>query len=408
MWRKAVRIRAVIGLAVAQLRRSPGRTALSVLAVALAVLSVTVLASLGVGVVEKGEEGLDRANRDIWMTSDPVDPAASGTENPIVGAHGIAAEMTARDDVQTASPIAMYDVYLGTNTTALQRRPAVGVQRTHHEFDFQAGGGFEVDEEAAASPPPAEPSVEEIVIDPRVADDLNVSVGDTLYVGTSRQTARANEFTVVGISGYYSQYLGSPAVTVPLGDLQAVAGTSGTDRATFIIANVADGADRNAVADDLSAEYPGYDVRTSDDQVESMIEERTIVLASGVTLVGLAIVGGVVLTANLFALVAHQQRQQLAALRAIGLSRRLLAGTIGAQGLLIGLVGGLVGLAATPLAVTGLNRFSASVLGFERLLRTTSGIYAGGIALALVVGTVVALVSGWRAGRYARIEHLEA
>ncbi|WP_226480302.1 ABC transporter permease [Natrinema amylolyticum] len=406
--RAIVRTRAVVGLAVAQLRRSPGRTVLTVLAVALAVLSVTVLASLGVGVVEKGEEGLDRANRDIWVTSDPVDPAASGTENPIVGSHGMAAEMTARDDVRTASPIAMYDIYIGTNASELERRPAVGVQQTHEGFDFRSGSGFAVDEEAAASPPPEEPTTNEIVIDPRVADALNVSVGDTIYVGTSRQTAEAHEFTVVGTADYYSQYLSSPTVTMPLGDLQAVAGTSGTDRATFITADVADDADRDAVASDLSEEYPEYDVRTSDEQVESMIEERTIVLASGATLVGLAVVGGVVLTANLFALVAHQQREQLAALRAIGLSRRVLAGTIGAQGLVIGLVGGIAGLAATPLAVLGLNRFSASVLGFENLLQTPLEVYLGGFALALVVGTVVAIVAGWRAGRYARIEHLEA
>ncbi|QCS41596.1 ABC transporter permease [Natrinema versiforme] len=402
-----VRLRAVVGLAFAQLRRSPGRTALTVLAVTLAVLSVTVLASLGVGVVDKGEQGLDNADRDIWISSDPVDPSASGTENPIVVAHAKSAEITARDDIQSASPIAMYDVYLGTNASDLERRPAVGVQETHDGFNFREGRGFEVDEETAATPPPEEPTVGEIVIDPRVADSLNVSVGETIYVGTSRQTADAAEFTVVGTSGYYSQYLGSPGVTVPLGDLQAVAGTSGTDRATFITADVTDDADRTTVANDLDEEYPEYDVRTSDEQVQSMVEERTIVLASGATLVGLAVVGGVVLTANLFALVAHQQREQLAALRAVGLSRRVLAGTIGTQGLVIGLLGGLVGLATTPLAVLGVNRFAASVLGFEGLLRTPPAVYLGGFALALVVGTVVAIVAGWRAGRYARIEHLE-
>ncbi|WP_226004031.1 ABC transporter permease [Natrinema salinisoli] len=403
----AIRTRAVVGIAVAQLRQSPGRTALTVLAVALAVLSVTVLASLGVGVVEKGEQGLDSADRDIWISSDPVDPAASGTENPIVGAHSKSTAITARDDIQSASPIAMYDVYVGPNGSALERRPAVGVQETHDGFDFQEGRGFQVDAETAASPPPEEPEMGEIVIDPRVADALNVSVGDTIHVGTSRQTALTHEFTVVGISSYYSQYLGSPTVTVPLGDLQAVAGTSGTDRATFITADVTDDVDRAVVASELREEYPEYDVRTSDEQVSSMIEERTIVLASGATLVGLAVVGGVVLTANLFALVARQQREQLAALRAIGLSRPLLAGTIGSQGLAIGLLGGLVGLAATPAIVFALNGFAASVLGFERLLRTTPAVYLGGFALALVVGTAVALVAGWRAGRYARIEHLE-
>ncbi|MFC6768397.1 ABC transporter permease, partial [Natrinema soli] len=274
-----VRTRAVIGLALAQLRRSPGRTVLTVLAVTLAVLSVTVLASLGVGVVEKGEQGLDSADRDIWISRSPVDPTAGGTENPISGAHGTAAQLTARDDIASASPIAMYDVYLGTDPSDLQRRPAVGVQETHDGFDFEAGHGFEVDEETAASPPPDDPQRNEIILDPRVADELGVSVGDTVYVGTSRHTAGANELTVIGISGYYSQYLGSPAVTVPLGDLQAIAGTSGTDRATYLTADVADDADRDAVAAELGEAYPEYDVRTSDNQVQSMLEERTMVLA---------------------------------------------------------------------------------------------------------------------------------
>ncbi|RKD97098.1 ABC transporter permease [Halopiger aswanensis] len=402
-----VRGKAVVGLALAQLRRSPGRTALTVLAVAVAVLAVTLLASLGVGVVETGERGLDNADQDIWISSDPVDPAASGTENPIVGSHGIAGQLMQRDDVSYAAPIGMYDVYVGTDPNDLERHPAVGVRETHEGFDFQSGGGFETPPEAYEGGRTEEPMTEEIVLDPRVADEIGAEVGDTIYVGTSRQTAPEYEFTVVGTSSYYSQYLGSETVTMPLVDLQAVAGTTGTDRATFITADVADGADREAVANDLDEEYPGYDVRTSDEQIEAMFAERPLVLASGATLVGLAIVGGVVLTVNLFVLVAAQQRDELAALRAVGLSRRVLAGTIAVQGLITGIVGGVVGLVATPLLTRGFNRVAASIAGFENLLQTPPKVYAVGLAVAIVVGTVVALVAGWRAGKYASIEHLE-
>ncbi|WP_265107996.1 ABC transporter permease [Halosolutus halophilus] len=406
----AVRASAVVGIAVAQLRRAPGRTALTVLAVTLAVLSVTLLAGLGIGVIEKGEDGLDSADRDIWISSEPVDPAASGTENPIADSHGVTRAVTARDDIQSATPIAMHVVYVGTEPSDLERRSAVGVHETHDGFDFEEGGGFELDQEdveAASGPSPDEVPSGEIVIDPRIAESHDVGVGDTIYVGASREGEGAREFTVVGISGHHSQYLGSPAVTVPLVDLQVVTGTAGTDRATFVTADVTEDADRDAVRDDLAEEYPEYDVRTSDEQVEAMIEERPIVLASGFTLVGLAVVGGVVLTANLFVLVTSQQREQLAALRALGLSRWLLAGTIGVQGLVVGLLGGLVGLAATPPIAAALNRLAASVVGFERLLRTSPEVYAAGFLLAVGVGTLVALVTGWRAGRYSRIEHLE-
>ncbi|SIR83787.1 ABC transporter permease [Natronorubrum thiooxidans] len=410
--RIAVRTRAVVGLALAQLRRAPGRTALTVVAVMLAVLSVTLLASLGVGVVQTGEDGLENANRDIWISSDPIDPAASGTANPIVGSHGVSADITERDDISSASPIAMHEVYIGTESGDLERTSAVGVHETHDGFDFEAGGGFETVLNVSAGEHlehqrTGEPTNEEIVLDPNTAETLDVSVGDTVFLGTSRETAQDHEFTVVGIAAYYSQYLGSDAEAVPLTDLQAVAGTAGTDRATFITASVEDGADRDAVSDDLAAEYPAYDVRTSDEQVGAMFEERSLVLASGATLVGLALVGGIVLTINLFALVAYQQRDELAALRAIGLSRWVLAGTIGVQGLVIGLFGGLAGLAATPVLTMALNHLASSVVGFDSLLQTPLEVYVAGLALAIVVGTVVAVVTGWRAGRYARLEHLE-
>lgn len=403
-----VRTRAVFGLALAQLRRSPGRTALTALAVALAVLSVTLLASLGVGVVEVGEKGLDEANRDIWISNDPVDPTASGTENSIAGAHEVAADLNAREDVRTASPVAMHELYVGTEPSELRRVPAVGVQRTHDGFDFEEGDGFELTEDDYAESRPGEPTERVIVLDPRTAEELGVGVGDTIHVGASRETASAREFTVVGTSSHYSQYLGSPAATVPITDLQAMAGTAGTDRATFVMADAASDADAEAVRDDVQAEYPEYDVRTSDEQVQKMLEERPLVLASGAILVGFAVIGGVVLTVNLFALVAYQQRDELAALRAVGLSRRLLAGTIGAQGLVIGVLGGVAGVAATRPIALGLNRLASSVVGIDRLLRTPPEIYAAGFALAIGVGTVVAVVAGWQAGRYARIEHLRA
>lgn len=396
------RARAVVGLAVAQLRRAPGRTVLSVTAVALAVLSVTLLASLGIGVFETGQESLDEVDRDVWITSEPLDPSPGGTENAIVDAHGVAAESTQHEDVSHAAPVAIYDTYVGTEPDDRERVPSVGVPETHDGFAFDAGEGFDVEDRHYTDD--GEPA--EIVLDSAVAADLDVSVGDTVYVGASRHGG-VHEFTVVGLSSHYSQFLGTPAATVPIAELQSVAGTRGTDRASFVTVDVEPGADRDAVRDDLAASHPAYDVRTSDEQLVSLIQDRALVVASGVALVSLSVVGGIVLTVNLFLLVAYSQRDELAALRAIGLSRPVLAGTIGVQGFVIGLLGGLAALAATPPATTGLNRLAASVVGFDSLLSTPPAVYAVGLVIALGVGTTAAVVAGWRAGRFARIDHLE-
>ncbi len=375
---------------------------MTVLAVAAAVLAVTLLASLGVGVVEVGEESLADADRDLWLTNEDAT-----TENAISDASEVAAALEGREDIRTASPIALHEVYLGSEDGELRRVSAVGVHETHGGYDFQQGGGFELEPADYRTAPRSAPVSNEIVLDPRTARALDISVGDSIRIGSSKQTAE-HEFTVVGTSSHHSTLLGSPAATVPLADLQYLAGTSGTDRATFIMADTAENADSVAVRDSLRREYPQYDIQTSKQQVETVLTDRPAVIASGVTLVGLAIVGSTVLLVNLFVLVAYQQRDELAALRAIGLSRRLLAGTIGVQGLFVGMLGGVVGLAATPPLVAGLNRVAASTVGIEELLLTPVEVYAVGFALALVVGGIAAIVTGWHAGRYARLEQLQA
>ncbi|WP_293032322.1 ABC transporter permease [Natronococcus sp.] len=394
-----VRLRAVVGLGVAQLRYSPGRTALAVGGVVLAVLSVTLLASLGVGVVETGQEQFDDAGRDIWITGGP----AAGGENEVVDAAAVATDLREREGVGDVSTVAMHDVYLGTDPDAVEPIAGVGVEGTHGHFEFEDGDGFD-GAMTADGDDPLRSSV--VVLDPATADRFDVGVGDTVYVGASRHDVDA--YAVVGVGSYYSQFLGTETATLRLPELQSMTGTAGSSRASFVTVNLEDGADREAFADDVRAEYPTYDVRTADDQFAAMVSDQHLVVASGVALVGLAIVGGVALTANLFVLVAYQQREALAALRALGLSRRLLAGTIGVQGALIGLLGGAIGVAVTPVLAAGLNRLSTTVIGFERLVRTPLEVFLLGFAVAVVVGILVALVTGWHASRSTTVAALES
>lgn len=402
-----VRASATIGLASAQLRRSPGRTLLAILAVSLAVLSVTLFASLGIGVVSVGQETVEETQRDVWLTSNPLDASPGGTDNAIVGAHAISADVNRREDVSRAAPIALHSTYVGTDPDSLRPITAIGVHETHSGFEFEAGGGFEADEETLADPP-MDPGATDVVLDPALAEELGVSVGDRIYVSADADGESAAAFTVVGTSDLYSEYLGEPTVTMRLYELQGLVGTRGADRAAFVTVDVADDASRSTVRDDLAASYPEYDVRTSDEQFVSMLRDRALVVTSGVALVGLAIVGGIVLTANLFVLVAYQQRDQLAALRAIGLSRPLLAGLVGVQGLVIGVLGGLVALAATAPIVARLNALVRAIVGFDALLQTPPSVYVLGGTVAVVVGAIAALAAGWAASRYATVDRLES
>lgn len=402
-----IRARAITGLGIAQLRHTGSRTALAVGGVMLAVLAVTLLTGLGIGVMETGQEKFNESNRDIWITGGPAADAPD-TENEVVNAPALAADLRERDDIpgEDVSVIAMHDVYIGATPTEVDRVTAVGIQGTHGHFNFEEGQGFSGAAYNAFTNGSREERPSNVtVINPTIADRYDLSVGDTVYLGAS--THHTQPYTVVGIGSYYSQYLGSPTVTMPLPEVQNVTGTAGSNRASFVTVYVGD-ADREALRDKIQASYPAYDVQTSDDQFSSLIGDRLLIVASGMTLVGLAIVGGVTLTANLFVLVTYNQRDELVALRALGLSRWLLAGLIGVEGLIVGFIGGIFGLAATPLVARGLNYLSTAVFGFERIVRPSIEVYALGFATALIVGTVVAVITGWQASRSASLSALES
>lgn len=389
--------RGALGVAVAQLRHRPTRTLLVLFGIALAVLATTLLASTGIGVMETGDQQFDRSERDLWVTAGPMQltpQEATALENPLHDAHAVADEIGQHEDVETAAPIAVEAVYVGTDQDNLTLVTGVGVRNTHGEVSIEEGRDFEGQDPHYANGSYDGPMTGEAIIDPRTADRLDVSVGDTIHVGGSETAAREHEFTVIGLSADYGQFLQSPTIMIRLSELQTVVGTAGNDRATMIAVKLGPGADVEAAQADLEREFPEYEIRTNREQLATMLSEYAFILASGISLVMLAVLAGLALTINVLALLVYQQRRVLAALRAIGLSRWTLASCIGLQGLFLGLVGGGLGLVMTPVAVGVLNQLVAIVTGFDSLLHTPPIVYVAGVAIALGIGAASAIVSG--------------
>jgi putative ABC transport system permease protein len=390
--RRAVqRFRAVAGIAAARLSHDPGRTALAVVGIALAVLAATVLAGVGLGVLETGEAKFDAADRDLWVTGGPVrfEPGTTGgIENTVVDAHTVADNIDSRDDVQTAVPMAFQSVYVSPNGSDFQTYVGAGAPAKGPSVTIEDGQPFQNDDVHYANGSYDGPMTHELVIDRQTANRFNVSVGDTLYVGGTIETARDHEFTVVGISPTYSRFLGTPTVTMHLSELQEVTGTTASDRATFITVDVRDDADPAAVKADIERTYPDYEVRTNEDQIRAILGEQAVVIASAASLVALAIAGGLALTTNVMLSVIYSQRREMSVLRALGWSRWTIVGTSTVWALLLGVLGSALGvLASFPLAF-GLNRLVEAIVGFEDVVRLSSRILFGGAGLGLVVSVV--------------------
>jgi putative ABC transport system permease protein len=388
------RIRAMLGVAGAQLTHDPGRTALAAVGIALAVVATTVLAGVGVGVLATGETKFDAADRDLWVTGGPVrlsPGTVGGIENTVVDAHEVSDDIGVRDDVQTAVPMAFQSVYVSANGSEFETHVGAGAPARGPSVTIQEGRAIEQRDVHYANGTYDGPMTHEVVIDRRTAARFNVSVGDTLYVGGTIQTAREHEFTVVGISPTYSRFLGTPTVTMHLSELQEVTGSTAADRATFITVDVADGEDPEAVKAALEEEYPEYEIRTNQEQIRSILGDQAVVIASAASLVVLAVVGGLALTTNVMVAVIYRRRRELSVLRALGWSSRTVVGTTTIWALSLGVLGSALGVAVALPAAHVLNEVVAALVGFEGLVRTPPRVVVGGAALGVVVSGVAAL-----------------
>ena len=409
MRRTLSRTAGAVGIAVSQLRSQPVRTTLVTFGVALAVLAAMLLASVGMGVLATGEQQFESADRDIWVTGGPMQLSPdddSIVKNSLHNSHALAEDIRQHDEVETAVPISFEAVYVGSEQDDLQLVTGVGLTRTHDGLDVLEGEDLSGDSSHYDGGTYEGEMTHEVIVDPRTADLLDVEVGDTIYLGGSAAAASEQEFTVVGVAPDYGQLLGTPTVTLHLSELQTVSGAAGTDRASLIAVAVEDGTDPEAVQSELEAEFPDHEVRTNQEQLVSILGDNAVVVASALVLVVLAVLAGVALTANLLALSVTSQSETLAALQAVGLSRRTLMSIVATQGLVLGALGWIVAAVLTAPAVSLLNRVATIVVGYEDLLIVPDWLYTLGAAIGFGVGIGGAVVAGMLLTRLRTLQQL--
>jgi len=403
------RLRGAAGIGLSELRYRRGRAALAVVGIALAVLLVVLLSGLGYGLTTTGGQAIDWLDRDLWATTGPVafaPGAVGGVENPIEDAHPVADRMARVEGVDEVQALAFQAVYVSTDGEAFDTVVGVGGTGSGDTIVVARGWTFSGGDVHYANGSYDGPMTRELIVGPRLADRYGLEPGDTLHVGGTLAAARENEFRVVGVSNTFSRFLGTPTVALRLSELQAVSGGTGSDRAAILAITLVDGADPAAVERRIERAFPRFEVRTNDQQVGAVIGDQGPVLAAATTLVALALVAGAALVTNVLALLVAQQRERFAALKAAGVSGRLLAVAVLAQGLVVGLLGGALGLALALPATAVLNRIVADLAGFPDLVATPPWLLAGAVALAAVVGVGGSTVAGWRVGRLSPLAHL--
>jgi putative ABC transport system permease protein len=378
------------------LRSERARAALAVSGIAVAVVLVTLMTGLGYGMTQAGTDALTYIDQDLWATAGPLQLApgtVGGIQNSLLDAHETQREIESRPEVASAEAMAFQSVYVSATTDNFTTVVGVGVTGNGSGVKLNA---FERGDRHYANGSYDGPMTNAVILSRRTADRLGVSTGETVYVGGTLASARRNAFTVVGVNQRFATFLGAPTAVLHLSELQTITGRTGSDRASMIGIRVRDGAAPAAVADDIERAHPTLRVRTQQQQFRAVFENQGAILASAATLVILALVVGIGLVANTLGLVVYQQRRELAALRAVGVRTRTLVGVVGAQGLVLSVLGATLGLAATPVAAAGINRIVERLVGFAALIKLPLWVFGVGTAVALAIGLVGASLAGVR------------
>ena len=404
-----VRLRGIVATAVALLAHDRSRTLIAILGVVIAVLSVTLLAGVGIGVIETGEQQFDEADRDLWVTGGPLElqpGTVGGIENTILSAHELRDELDAHPEVSHSVPMAFQTVYVSTDGEEFDTILATGVTTGGSAVSLQEGDGFSGGDTHYAGGSYDGEMTHEVLVDPETADQYGIEVGDTIQIGGTLAAAQQNEFEVVGISPTFAQFLGTGTATLRLSELQTVTGTASADRATLISVTLESDADPEAVAADLQAAHPEYEIRTNQEQLVATVQDQAVVLASGVSLVLLAVIAGAVLTTNLLMSLAYQQRREFTMLTALGAPITTPIGIAVVQGLIVGTVGGVTGVLLTVPAVSVLDQIAAALTGFEGVVQLTSDALLGGFMIALTMSLLGSAASAWRIARSLSVEDI--
>jgi hypothetical protein len=143
----------------------------------------------------------------------------------------------------------------------------------------------------------------------------------------------------------------------------------------------------------------GLDVDTPADLIRKAEQVNQTGVAIYWVLIGLTLVIAALFVSNMLARSVAERRLEFATLRAIGLPRRTILFTVGAEAVLISLAAGLIGIALSLVLGALLNAAMAAAYGLEGIYRADAGLFVLVFVLAILLGLASGLLPARQAIR---------
>lgn len=381
--------------------RQPARTALGILGVAAVGALLFDMLLLSRGLVISFRDLLDRSGFDVRVLATDAPPF---TGPRIADASAVASQIDQLPEIEAVLQLRVRDAEAvlpadgqrqkdgpGANRPELMDRPRtvefIGADpRVRSLWTVLQGEDL-----------PEQPGdIPLLVVNQNLARRLGVAPGDNLLLrGRCRESAEAMpaiRFQVIGIVDFPFDSVTAGTVAGTLDDADRLCGETPEDRAEMLLVRSRPGAGALAAAAAIRGARPDLYVATNEDLVErfsrvefSYFRQISVVLAT------VTLFFGFLLIAVLLTVSVNQRLGEIAALRAVGLSRgRVIAGVLWESILLVG-AGGLFAL---PLGL-------ALSMWLDGILRTLPGVPADlrffvfePRALAVYAGLLVAASIG--------------
>jgi putative ABC transport system permease protein len=238
-----------------------------------------------------------------------------------------------------------------------------------------------------------------VAVQESAADEHGWAVGDTLRIAGTAGPLEAEVGAV-----FTTNVIGAPVV-VSTSVLDGLVPPEQQQVDTLAV-DAADGVGVAELQDAVAAAVAPYvvvSVLTADEFVSNLADQVNQVLVILYALLGLSVVIAVLGIVNTLALSVIERTREIGLLRAVGLGRLQLAGTVTVESVLTAVFGTVVGLAVGVALASALPSVYADD-GLSELV-IPWGNLAGMLGLAVAVGVLAAL---WPATRAARMKVLDA
>lgn len=361
------------------------QTWLTVAGVGVPIAVMLIVTGLGFGLVS--ETTVRSPGVDYWIV-----PEAGTTQSSVVSVggpqlgqvHGVSAGLSARDDIEYATPVLMELVRVtsgGTGEFVL----ALGVipRATADEFVGVSSGGLTPGDPFYANGSFDGDWTGEAVVSSGAADLLDAGPGSRITVESSSEQ-RNRSFTVVGVSQGASGLGELPVVLVHLSELQRLTGADSGDQADQFLVKTGQPGVRGV----LEGIYPRSLVLSRTGLAVQQVVSAELPLAMAVIALVVAVVIGSLFAASTLGLTIAADSTTRAVLAAIGFSGRSRAALIATQTITVTLLGGILGVVLGTTGILVMNAAARRFFVDLPVARFDPVLVAYGLGVAVVIGLV--------------------